>query len=309
MRPTDKCPVSVVIPTRDRGAVIQACIGSLLGCSPPPGEIIVVDQNAAQDTAGAVAPFGGSVRYIHCPSIGVSAARNTGIRNARFDLVALTDDDCIVAPDWPGQIMEHFRDNPGVGLLYGNVQAGEHDPAQGFITAYDIPRSYIATGFLDKPKVEGISANMALRRSACESLGGFDEMLGVGAPLRSAGETDYTFRALQARIAVMESPKVRVVHNGFRNSTDGDALVRRYLFGIGAMLAKHVRCRPVAGLYLLFRLAARWMFGRPVVNLGLPLRRALRLRAFVEGFKAGFIAPVDRRACRFLPSQPARPRV
>ena len=73
----------------------------------------------------------------------------------------------------------------------------------------------------------------------------------------------------------------------------------QYLFGIGAMMAKHARCRPVTAVYLSGRLLWRFIFGRPVVELGTSLRRWIRMRAFLRGLLAGWRTPRDRATCRY----------
>lgn len=90
-------PVSVIIPTYNRAAMLGRAIDSVLSQRYPRYELIVVDDGSTDDTRAVVASHGAQVRYLHQPNRGPAAARNAGIRAARFDLLAFLDsDDCFV---------------------------------------------------------------------------------------------------------------------------------------------------------------------------------------------------------------------
>jgi GT2 family glycosyltransferase len=58
------------------------------------------------------------VKLVIAPEAGLSEARNLGISKSSNDIVAFTDDDCTVAPDWPQHALGMF-DNPEVGIVGG----------------------------------------------------------------------------------------------------------------------------------------------------------------------------------------------
>ena len=96
----DDCEaVSVVIPTHDRSALLKRAIQSCLDQGTACGEIIVVDDHSTDDTADVVASFGDTrVRYLVSPSRGGPAARNRGLREARFEWIKFLDDDDYLLP-------------------------------------------------------------------------------------------------------------------------------------------------------------------------------------------------------------------
>jgi glycosyltransferase involved in cell wall biosynthesis len=292
--------ISVIIATKGRGGAVTGTVRSVLANTHPHFEIVVVDQNGddAVATALALAADDSRVRCVPSASRGVSAARNAGIATARGDVIAITDDDCEVAADWLASIDAAFARDRSIGVVFGNVLAGRHDPTAGFVTSYVRATPSVATRIREKHRVQGISACMALRADVCRHLGGFDEMLGAGAPLGSGAETDVTVRALLAGYAVFETPDVRVVHHGFRNWSDGERLVARYLFGTGAVVAKHVKCGHLSILGVLVPLATQWARGRSAVSVGRAYRW-LKLRAFARGLIAGTRAPVRRSSSMF----------
>jgi hypothetical protein len=212
----------------------------------------------------------------------------------------MTDDDCRVPSDWLRRTAGAFAHGDRIGIVFGNIVAAPHDRAKGFISAYQRKTRFVAAGIRDKPKVEGIGACMGVRRDVWVALKGFDEILGAGSRFKSADDTDFAIRALLSGYEICDTPEVHVVHHGFRTWSEGKVLIAGYLFGIGAMLAKHVRCRHWPVLHVVRALARRWMFERPVVEFGFTPSRSLRLSGFVKGFIAGATAPIDRRTGQFV---------
>jgi GT2 family glycosyltransferase len=128
-------------------------------------------------------------------------------------------------------------------------------------------------------------------------------MLGAGSPFPSSDETDFVIRALLAGYQAYETPAPRVVHEGFRSREDADHLIHGYLKGIGAMLAKHVKCGTLPVFHVYRALALRWMFGHPVVEYGFRPARWVRLSGFLEGSFEAARAEVDSKTGLFVPSE------
>jgi glycosyltransferase involved in cell wall biosynthesis len=87
--------ISAVIPTYNRGHLIQRAIKSVLEQTRPPKEVIVVDDGSLDDTRERVSLFGDLVKYIHQDNKGSAIARNRGIESANSEWVALLDSDDI----------------------------------------------------------------------------------------------------------------------------------------------------------------------------------------------------------------------
>ena len=93
---SEYCPaVSVIMPTFNRPDSIAKAAKSVLDQTYPLLELIVVNDGGSEDTRDIIAGLNDErVRYIHLSeNKGPSAARNHGIRNAAYDLVAFHDDD------------------------------------------------------------------------------------------------------------------------------------------------------------------------------------------------------------------------
>jgi glycosyltransferase involved in cell wall biosynthesis len=92
--------VSVIIPTFNRAHKIARAVASVLYQTFTDYEILVVDDGSEDATSAALAPFRSRVKCItHSMNLGVSAARNTGIREAQSPLIAFLDSDDYWLPD------------------------------------------------------------------------------------------------------------------------------------------------------------------------------------------------------------------
>src|SRR5205823_722134 len=108
--------VSVVVPTRNRPDQIEPCIKSILANPGDDYEVVVSDQSSDDATERAVAPYAtnGRLRYVRTTTRGSSSSRNVGIASSRGPILAFTDDDCRVSPDWLAKIGAIFAADPDV---------------------------------------------------------------------------------------------------------------------------------------------------------------------------------------------------
>lgn len=294
--------VTVVVCTRGRSESIAQTIDSILSGDYPDFELIVVDQSADDLTAASLQPYLSDrrLRLERSTTMGLAKARNIGVGLARTEFIAVTDDDCVAERNWLRELLHAFETDGRIALVFGNVTPARHDAAAGFVPSYVRGEPLLARGIDQKHEVEAIGACMGFKRSLWQLLNGFDELLGAGGPLRSAEDTDFTMRALLAGHYVYETPAVAVVHHGFRTWEQGRGLIEGYMYGLGAALVKQIKCGHWAVLGVLGRLAWRWAFGRPVVDLGHRPPRLRRLLAFLGGVAAGVVTPVDRGSGHYV---------
>jgi len=297
----DQRQISTVIPTRNRPDQAAACVRSVLQNEYPDVRVLVIDQSTNDQTRTALQPFlaDSRVSLIQTATQGSARARNLGVTHADTEVVVFIDDDCEAFPDWLREFAAGFAVHPQVGIIFGAVLPGPYAPQAGFIPVYHCRTPVLAKSIKHKHLVEGITACMGIRRCVLNKLGGFDERLGAGGCFFAAEETDLTIRALLARIPVYETPRIRVLHHGFRPWTEANRLIHGYLFGIGAMFGKHCRCGNWTVGVVMLQLLRRWAFGKPVVEFGHFPSRWLRLNAFLKGFAAGATQPVNRSSSLF----------
>jgi GT2 family glycosyltransferase len=297
---------SVVVITRDRPYDFEVCLRAVLASTTTDFDLVVVDQSTQPDAAQHVrrcAARDARVHYVRDPGQGAARARNVGTPHTRGEIIVFTDDDCEPAPDWLGLISRALRDDPSAGMAFGTVTPGPHDPRAGFIIGFQ-PRQWLRLqGRLAKLRDDGISANVAIRRTALDTTGGFDEMLGPGGYFPCAEDYDLTYRVLSKGFAVVHVPEARVVHHGLRDWASGSLLVHRTYIAIGAAYMKHLRSGDLISLGLLLQ-----EMSRAVINIGRNLfihRRGPygfgRLAGLFVGIWRSFELQVDRRRAVYKP--------
>jgi glycosyltransferase involved in cell wall biosynthesis len=292
--------VSAVICTRNRPDKIGTAVRSVLDNDYPSFELIVIDQSTTDATAEAIRPIVAGddrVNYVHCNEAGLSRAYNAAIGRTKGEIIAFTDDDCIVPPSWIGAIVKSFDEDGEADLLYGRVVPASTDQPE-LTPLINFGARPERLSRKDGFRVTGMGANFAARRRLFTGIGGFDEMLGGGGPLCSSQDYDLAYRAYRAGSVIILRPEVLLAHDGRRELEDWPALLRNYGIGDGAFYAKHVRCGDPYALWLLVRRvsrqSARTVYKRVLHKGG--RGETTYLRGFAQGVRDGFKFAVDPRA-------------
>jgi GT2 family glycosyltransferase len=234
-------PVTVVLPTIGRPELARACLDSLARCEPRADEILVIDSSEDHLVADVVADFreaGG--RRIECRVPGVGSAFNVGLREARHEIVLLTNDDCTVEPSWVERGLSHASRDPEV-IVTGRVRP-HGDPAIVPSTIDDpVEREYFGeVAFVLYTQC------MALHRSVLLEFGGFD-----GRIRPSAEDNDLSYRWLRAGLRILYEPDFVVWHHDWRTRAQLERLYVGYGIGQGMVYGKHLRRGELAVLPLL----------------------------------------------------------
>jgi GT2 family glycosyltransferase len=259
--------IGVAISTRNRPQALRRCLDSLRAGTSRPAEVVVADQSEDETTRQVVDEVGDGlpIRYIRSRPGGLGAAQNDAVAATTSPVVAVIDDDCVADEGWLTEIGRAFDVDRGLALLAGRVLPLEaHGPNLYAVSSRVSEERREFTGKA-MPWDVGSGNNFALRRDWFDRIGGCNEQLGPGAPLRGGLDMDLFYRLLRAGGRARYEPALIVLHE---RATRAARLDRRsaYGFGMAAAIALWLRGGDLYALKVL----GRW----------LTLRTSLLVRAF-----------------------------
>ncbi len=167
--------VSVIIPTFNRGRVLEEAVDSVLAQSLANFELIVVDDGSTDDTRQRLQRYGQRLTCVRQSNRGVSAARNAGVERSTGELIALLDSDDLWHPTKLARQVAFFDDHPDAQICQTEevwIRRGKRvNPKK---------RHRKPSGWIFEPSLAlclvSPSAVM-MRRGLLEAMGGFDESL------------------------------------------------------------------------------------------------------------------------------------
>jgi GT2 family glycosyltransferase len=143
-------------------------------------DVLVVDDGPSAETR-AVAERHGARYVAHDRSRGLNAARNTGARETTALLLAYVDDDVEVHAGWLASLIVADASQPAdVGVFTGPILARFDDHPLHLCGREDPPITHLDLGSQDRDCDHAWGANMAVRRTALERVGTFDETRELG---------------------------------------------------------------------------------------------------------------------------------
>ena len=170
--------VSVVMPTRNRVALLERCLQKLLAQDMPAEEleIIVVDDGSTDETServgGIAAQSRVAIRLIKGEGRGPAVARNIGWRAAKAPIILFTDDDCEPSSSWARVLSSFLESQTAYGGAGGEIRRLRDSWPARFtddVECMNHPGEESDVYYL-------VSANAGYRRSELEMVGGFSEV-------------------------------------------------------------------------------------------------------------------------------------
>jgi glycosyltransferase involved in cell wall biosynthesis len=169
--------VTVVIPTRNRAALLQTTLRSILAQRGVELEVVIVDDGSSAEQASAIKRFrNDSVQVLrHDHPFGVAAARNAGVREARAPWIAFCDDDDLWTPD---KLADQLAAASASGRSWAYTGAVKF--AEGPIVWQLMPPPNpedVRTRLAEQNVIPAGASNVLVRREALLQVGSFDESL------------------------------------------------------------------------------------------------------------------------------------
>jgi len=158
--------VSIIIPVKDAGDYIENCLRSLLFQTFSDFEILIIEDGLDPQTRHVVRKLANSrIRYYRNKlRVGISRSRNKGLKLCNGNFVFFTDGDYILSRNWLEQGLKVLRDQK-----YAGVEGRTYYVSEDYVSTFSdhVCESKFPGNFM--------TGNMAYKRDALESVGGFDQ--------------------------------------------------------------------------------------------------------------------------------------
>ena len=221
-RPPAPPALSVVMSTFNRGELLTDAVSSVLAQQADVRfELIIVDNNSTDTTREVVERFALTdrrVRYHYESRQGLSFARNAGIAAARAPLVAFTDDDVRVEPDWGSAILRAFHEHPEAQMVGGRVlPLWPAQPPAWLTREHWAPLALVDQGettieITADHAICLVGANLACRREVFDAVGLFEtDLQRVKDGIGSLEDHEFLLRVLRTGRTALYDPRI-VVH-------------------------------------------------------------------------------------------------
>src|SRR5436309_8283029 len=165
--------VSVIIPVRDGARYIVSAIESVLGQTRPPAEVLVIDDGSRDGTKEIVSQLCAcGVRLIRQRPAGAAAARNHGVKLARYGLFAFLDGDDLWTSIKLEQQCAELQSDPALDMVFGHVRHFVSPDVEPTVRA----RLRCPEESISGPHI----GTMLIRRESFERVGLFETEWGIG---------------------------------------------------------------------------------------------------------------------------------
>ncbi len=199
--------ISIIVPVFNGSHCIHRCLQSLVNqeYDHHQYEIIVVDDGSTDSTVDIVIK-NPMVRLISQENKGPAAARNTGAKHARGDVLLFTDADCVASKGWLSEMMRPLNENIGVVGVKGTYRTKQKGITARFVQLeyedkYDVMKRAPFVDFID-------TYAAAYKKDVFLNAGGFDENF----PVACAEDVDLSFRLSRQGNLMVFNPHAWVYH-------------------------------------------------------------------------------------------------
>ena len=162
--------VSVVVCSYNGSATIRDCMEGLQQLNYPNYEVIVVNDGSKDKLAEIVGEY--PVRLINTSNRGLSNARNTGMLEAKGEIVAYIDDDAYPDKDWLRYLAYAYQTTPHAAIGGPNIAPDNDGPIATCVA--NAPGGPVHVLLTDEIAEHIPGCNMSFRKDVLLELGGFD---------------------------------------------------------------------------------------------------------------------------------------
>jgi len=208
--------VSVVIPTYNGEKKIRETLEALSAQDHSEYEIIVVNDGSTDQTEKIIKELQKEIsqlRIVTQENQGPGRARNRGVEEAKGEIIAFTDDDCVPERKWLRKITEMFKEDKKIGII-----GGTYLPDQKENTWIDRWQRSNTNIFMESGLGKKIhffeTNNMAIRKDIFKEVGGFNLLFGGK---EGSEDIDLNYKVLKKGYHLILSPEARLKHKHKEN--------------------------------------------------------------------------------------------
>ena len=223
-------------------------------------EIIIVDNNSQDNTRDVVEDFrinsGLNVVYAFEGKQGLSYARNSGIKEAKGEIIVFTDDDVIVDKHWLVNMIGAFEETDAVCVGGKILPIWEKSPPKwlkkelyGYLALQDLGDKHVR---MAEPEIWG--ANFAVKSSVFQKYGYFNTAIGrTPAKLYGGEDTEFIEKLIKGQERVYYSPDM-LVHHCIPKERMEKTYFRKWKYNAGELrgiqMGGQLLCRNIKGIPL-----------------------------------------------------------
>jgi GT2 family glycosyltransferase len=229
---------TVIVCTHNRGRLLSEGLPELLAQQLPAGryEVLVVDNACSDDTPERVGDllerYPGRIRYVREDRLGLSSARNAGIRHANGPIIAFIDDDAVPDQGWLASLVSAFDSpmvacagGPVIPVVEGNLPPWFSPKLQTYISVFDKGSEPVPLTYNEYPR----GVNIAFRKTVFHGVGLFSVSFGrKGRSLMSYEEIELCYRIERAGWTILYVPGASVHHTVHAERLSRDWFLRRF---------------------------------------------------------------------------------
>ncbi len=221
--------LSVLICTYNRHELLEKCLNALVrGTVEKPDEVIIV--NGGSDLADQVvrnysAESKFDIKLIKTENKNLASSRNVGIPHCKGEIIAFTDDDGEVFPDWVSRLKRAHVEHPEAGAVGGAVIGTQNTLLGRVADATTFPFWRTAQYVRTLPGV-----NISFKKAAIEQIGFQDESLFRGE------DVDYNWRIIRQGYKIYYDPEIKVYHH--HRATVRGLINQHYMYGRAYFLVR-----------------------------------------------------------------------
>lgn len=226
--------LSVLICTYNRPELLDRALRSLIETSfEKPDEIVVVNggDERADNVVASMLQMADcnkiQLKLINTVNKNLAASRNIGWQHCQGEIIATTDDDAEVFPDWVTLMKRIHREQPEAGAIGGLVLGTNTESLVGKVADLITFPSWLEPQYVRT--LPGV--NISYKRQVVEKVGLQDETLFRGE------DVDYNWRVQRVGYKIYFDPRIKVYH--FHRPTVKAFLNQHYMYGRAYYLVRH----------------------------------------------------------------------